>query len=165
MIYYLFLPIFALLLLVFQTTFLNLFFMGKIGLEISLIVVIYAGFYLDEIKGGILAIILGFFLDCISGSAAGIFTFFYVGIFFISKIISFRVYAESEAFIMIFTFFCALLEGLFIVLLYKIGFGLNIFADVIKTFLPQALIAGVLRPAVFTMLNLLERKGYGGESN
>ncbi len=165
MIYYLSLPLFALLLLVFQTTFLNLFFMGKIGLEISLIVVIYAGFYLDEIKGGILAFILGFFLDCISGSAAGIFTFFYVGIFFISKLISFRVYAESEIFIMSFTFFCALLEGLFIILLYKIGFGLNILSDVIKTFLPQALIAGVLSPAVFTMLNLLERKGYGGESN
>lgn len=165
MIFYLVLPLFALVLLVLQTTILNLFFLGKMGLEVSLIVVIYAGFYLDVIKGGILAFILGFFLDCIIGSVTGVFTFIYVCVFFISRIISFKVYAEGVFFIMIFTFTCALSEGFFILFLYKMIYGLDIFSNIFKIILPQALVAAVLSPAVFTLLGFFERMAYGGESN
>lgn len=165
MIFYLVLPLFALVLLVLQTTILNLFFLGKMGLEVSLIVVIYAGFYLEVIKGGLLAFILGFFLDCINGSVTGVFTFFYVSVFFASRMISFKVYAEGVFFIMLFTFICALSEGLFILFLYKMIYNIDIFTNVFKVFLPQALVAAVLSPAVFTMLGFFERIADGGESN
>ncbi len=165
MIFYLVLPFFALVLLVLQTTILNLFFLGKMGLEVSLIVVVYAGFYLGALRGGILAFILGFFLDCISGSITGVFTFFYVFVFFLSRLVSYRVYAEGVFFIMGFTFVCALLEGSFIILLYRMIHGVDIFANVFKLFLPQALVTAVLSPAIFTMLSYLEGKVNGGESN
>ena len=165
MIFYLVLPLLALIVTIFQTTILNLFFLGKMGLEISLILVIYAGFYLNSTKGGILAFVFGFVLDCISGSVTGLFTFYYVLVFFISRMISFRVYSEGVLFIMVFTFFSALSEGLFIIFLYKFVYGLNIFSKTFNLFVLQALMAGVLSPAVFTILNYFERIVYGGESN
>ena len=45
MIYYLLLPVFSLFLLTIQITIFDILFFGKAGLEISLILVIYAGFY------------------------------------------------------------------------------------------------------------------------
>jgi len=92
MIYYLLMPVFALWLLVFQTTVLVLFVFGKIKLEISLLLVIYAGFHLDLIKGGILALVLGAFLDCMTSLIPGFHVIFYMLIFIISKSISYRVY-------------------------------------------------------------------------
>ncbi len=165
MIAWLLLPLFALVLVVLQTTILDLFFLKKMGLELSLIIVIYAGFYLGAIRGGFLALILGFFLDCISGTITGVFTFFYAVVFFVSRMISFRVYAEGVFFIMAFTFICALGEGLFITALYKLIFNIDIFTNLFNVFLPQALVAGVLSPAIFTLLSTFERVLYGGESN
>jgi rod shape-determining protein MreD len=165
MIFYLILPLFSLILIVLQTTILNFFFLGKMGLEVSLIAVVYAGFYLGITKGGILAFVLGFFLDCIGGSITGLYTFFYVVVFFVSRIVSFRVYAEGVFFIMAFTFVCGIAEGILIILLYQVIYGIDIFLNMFKTFLPQALVAGVLSPAIFTLLNFLERMVHVGESN
>ena len=165
MIYYFVLPLFALILIVLQTTVLNLFFLGKMSLEVSLIAVIYAGFYLDSLKGGFLAFVFGFILDCLSGSVTGFFTFFYVSIFFVSHVISFRVYSEGVFFIMTFAFCCGFAEGLFIIFLYKVVYGLNIFVNMFDIFLPQALVAGVLSPVIFTMLNFFGRIVNAGEPN
>ncbi len=134
MIFYLILPLFSLILIVLQTTILNFFFLGKMGLEVSLIAVVYAGFYLGITKGGILAFVLGFFLDCIGGSITGLYTFFYVVVFFVSRIVSFRVYAEGVFFIMAFTFVCGIAEGILIILLYQVIYGIDIFLNMFKTF-------------------------------
>ena len=72
MIYYLLLPILLLLLVIVQITILDLFSLGWIGMEISLIVVIYAGFHLDALRGGILSLLLGFF-ECSSNHMAKLF--------------------------------------------------------------------------------------------
>ena len=165
MIFYLLLPIVALILVVLQSTVLKLLFLGKVTPEISLLVVIYAGFYLDILRGGILAFVFGFFLDCITGAITGVFTSVYVLIFFFSRLISFRVYSDGVFFIMTFTFLCALAEGLCIVLMYRLIHGLNIFSDIPTVFLPQALVAGALGPAVFTMLSYLGRKMNAGDAN
>ncbi|MFB3926438.1 MAG: hypothetical protein ACE14T_10330 [Syntrophales bacterium] len=153
MIFYLLLPVFSLILLVLQTTILDLFFLGKMGLEISLVVVIYAGFHLNASRGGILAFVMGFLLDCITGSITGLFTFFYVVVFFSSKIVSFRVYAEGLFFIMFFTLVCALSEGVFIMLLYRLIYGVDISTSLFRLFIPQALVAGVLSPALFAFFD------------
>ena len=79
MIYYLIMPFLSLLLLIFQVNILDLVFFGKIGLEISLLIVIFAGFRLSMAKGGTLSFVLGFIFDCITGSITGFHTFFYIG--------------------------------------------------------------------------------------
>ncbi|MDO9529680.1 MAG: hypothetical protein Q7J27_11055 [Syntrophales bacterium] len=156
MIYYLILPVFSLVLVVLQTTVLDLFFLGKIGFEVSLILVVWAGFHLDVMKGGILSFVLGFFLDCITGSMTGFFIFIYVVIFFFSKVVSLRVYAEGIAFIMGFTFMCVFSKGLITVLIYKFIYSVYISHNVLEIFLPQALVAGVLSPVLFSMFDKLE---------
>jgi hypothetical protein len=164
MIYYLLMPVFSIVLLAFQTTLFDLLFLGKIGVEVSLVLVVYAGFSLDIAKGGILSFILGFFLDCITSVVPGLFVFIYLLIFFISKIVSFKVYAEGILFIMGFTFLCALIEGVIIVTLYKTLYGINIFRDLSSIFLPQSLVVGIISPALFSLFYRLEVLLNAGET-
>ncbi len=164
MVYYLFLPVFSLLLIVFQTTVLDLFFMGKVGLELSLVLVVYAGFYLNIIKGGAMSFILGFYLDCVTGSIPGLFTFIYVAIFFLSRVVSLRVYMEGLTFIMVFTFTCAFSEGIATILIYEFFLGVDMFHNILRVFLPQALVIGVLSPALFAIFSRFEVLLNGGEA-
>jgi len=150
-----FLPVFLLLLIVFQTTVTDTLFFGKVGVEISLILVIYAGFHLKVIKGLLLSFILGFLLDCIVGSISGLFTFLYTLLFFISTLISLKVYPERASFIMGFTFLCALLQQMLILLFNRLIYGADLFYDAAKVFLPQAILAGILSPAFFNIFSRL----------
>jgi rod shape-determining protein MreD len=154
--YYLLLPVISLVLLVFQTHVLNLLFLEKMGLEISLVLVIYAGFRFSVLRGGLLAFTSGFILDCLTGSMTGLFTLYYVAVFFISRALSFKVYAEKKLFIMAFTFFCAFSEVIFIAIIYRIFYDLHVFANIYGIFLIQALVIGLLSPALFTLCGRLE---------
>jgi rod shape-determining protein MreD len=157
MVYYVVMPVFSMLLIVFQRTLLNLLFGGKITLEISLVLVIYAGFRFGIVRGGLLAFFLGFLLDVVSGTTPGLYTFIYTLIFFFSYLLSMRVYAERMILIMGVTFICAMLEGCIVLLVYQLVYGLDVFYNLLKIFLPQALVAGVLSPAVFAVFNRVER--------
>ena len=77
----------------------------------------------------------------------------------------FRVYAEGVFFIMAFTFVCGIAEGILIILLYQVIYGIDIFLNMFKTFLPRRLWQGYSSPAIFTLLNFLERMVHVGESN
>jgi hypothetical protein len=164
MIYYLLLPVFSIALLAFQTTFFDIIFLGKIGVEISLVLVIYAGFNFDLAKGAAMSFVLGFFLDCVTSVIPGLFVFIYLLIFFISKIASFRVYAEGIVFIMGFTFICALLEGAVIIITYKVLYGMNVVSDMSNIFLPQSMVLGVISPALFSLFYRFEVLLYAGET-
>ena len=150
--FYLVLPPLVLLLVVLQKSILDLFFFGRLDIELSLILVIYAGFRLDVLRGALLSFVAGFFMDCMTGSVSGIYTLFYVCVFFISRLLSARVYAEGTAWIMLFTFFCVLAEGLFIVAFYKAVYDANLLRNMIRVFLPQALILSFLSPVFFKLL-------------
>jgi len=152
----------GLLLVVFQTSILDLFFMGYIGVELSLVLVIYAGFRMNVLRGALLSFLLGFFLDCMMGSISGLFTLLYVCIFLISSLVSVRVYAEKTTLIMIFTFFCAIFEGLMIALFYIIIYDTNMFNNIIRVFVPQALVIGVLSPLFFQIFGSVERLFHDG---
>lgn len=153
---YLFLPLMGLFLVVFQTSVLDLLFMGRMGVELSLVLVIYAGFRLNVLHGALLSFLLGFFLDCMMGSASGLFTLLYVCIFFASVLVSARIYAEQMSLMMIFTFLCAIFEGLMIVLFYWVMYDISMFENVIWVFLPQALVVGLLSPLFFKVFNFFE---------
>ena len=153
---YLFLPLFLLLLVVFQATVTDTLFFGKVGVEISLLLVVYAGFHLKLIKGFILSFILGFFLDCIMGLVSGLFGLLYTLLFFISRLVSLKFYPQRASFIMIFTCLCAILEQMLIILLNKLMYGIDQFHYVLRVFLPQALLVSILSPAFFNIFSRLE---------
>ena len=150
---YLLLPFFGFLLIVFQTALSELVFFGKLAVEISLVAVIYAGFYLPFMKGAATGFILGFFLDCFMGAPSGLFVFSYVLIFLISRFVSRRVYAERASFIMIFVGLCALLEGLLVMAIYKLAYGVDKFHHLWDVFLHHALFAGLLGPWAFKLFH------------
>jgi rod shape-determining protein MreD len=156
MIYYLLLPVLLLLLVIVQVTILDLFSLGWIGIEISLIVIIYAGFHLDAFRGGILSLLLGFFLDCLTSAIFGLYMFLYTLIFYLSMIVGGRVYAGKPSLIASFTGICTLLEGLVIVLLYRFVFGIDILYAIPKIFVPQAVVVGLLSPFFFGLLQRFE---------
>lgn len=156
MIYYLLLPLLLLLLVIIQITILDIFALRWIGMEISLLVVIYAGFHLDAFRGGLLSLVLGFFLDCLTSAIFGLYTFLYIVIFYFSMIVAGKVYAEKPAFIASFTGLCTLLEGLAIVLLYRFFFGADILYAIPKIFIPQAVVLGLLSPLFFRLFQRFE---------
>jgi rod shape-determining protein MreD len=156
MIYYLLLPALLLLLVIVQITILDLFSLGWISIEVSLIVVIYAGFNLDDLRGGILSLLLGFFLDCLTSAIFGLYMFLYVFIFFLSTIVAERVYAGKATLIASFTGLCTLLEGMAIVLLYRFIFGVDILYVIPKIFIPQAIVVGILSPLFFGLFKRFE---------
>jgi rod shape-determining protein MreD len=163
LIYYVVMPIFSLLLLIFQVSFLDLLFFGKIGIEISLIVVIYAGFNLSISRGGSLAFVLGFVFDCITGSITGFHTFFYVLTFLIARLTSRRVYSEGTLFIVLFAFAASIAEGVFLSLIYFFIYNVEHFMKILWIFIIQSIIAGFLSPAVFLILDKMESVLYVGE--
>ena len=156
MIYYLLLPLLLLLLVIVQITILDVFTLGWISMEISLIVVIYAGFHLDALRGGILSLMLGFFLDCLTSAIFGLYTFLYCVIFYLSMIVVGTAYAGNPVLIASFTGLCTILEGLVIVLLYRFLFGTDVFAALPTIFIPQAFVLGLLSPLVFGLLHRFE---------
>lgn len=156
MIYYLLLPMLLLLLVIFQITILELFSFGWIGIELSLIVVIYLGFHLDTLRGGLLSLLLGFFLDCLTSAIFGLYMFLYVLIFYLSNIVGGKIYAGKPALIASFTALCTLLEGLVIVLFYRSVFGADILDAIPKIFVPQAVVVGCLSPLCFILLQRFE---------
>jgi rod shape-determining protein MreD len=74
---------------------------------------------MDVLKGGLLSFSLGFFLDIIMGTVMGLYVVLYLSVFFLSMLVSLRVYAEKTFFIMSYVFVCALLECWIVLMFYK----------------------------------------------
>lgn len=156
MILYLLLPILLLFLVIVQVTLLETLSFGWFAMEISLIVVIYLGFHLDVLRGGILALLLGFFLDCLTSAIFGLYMFLYVLIFLLSNIAGGKIYAGNRAMTAVFTALCTLIEGLVIVLFYRFVFGADILDAIPKIFIPQAAVVGLMSPFFFILLERFE---------
>jgi cell shape-determining protein MreD len=161
MLFYLLLPFLSVLLVVIQTTIADMLFSGRLVIEISLIVVIYAGFRFDLIRGTAFSFILGFIFDCIAGSVVGLFTFIYVVIFLCSFVASFLMDTKKMYLVAFFCFFCAVLEETIVTLFYKFILNFDIFASVFFVFLPQALVVGLLAPVFFYLMYRVEVFFYG----
>ncbi|SEM28004.1 rod shape-determining protein MreD [Syntrophus gentianae] len=149
MIYYLLLPFFSFLFIVLQTTVFELLFLHRVSVEISLVLVIYAGFHMDVLKGGLLSFALGFFLDTITGSTIGLYVILYLSIFFISVLVSLRVYAERALFILSYVLVCALFECCVVLMFFKHFQDLDLFHKFYTLFLPQILVVSLISPACF----------------
>jgi len=156
MIYYLFLPFFLLFLIVLQSIMSDMLFFGIVGVEISMIMVLYAGFRLDVIRGGIISFVAGFILDCITGSVSGFHTLIYVSLFIISMAASTRISLDKTSTIMIYTLICALLKNAATIILYSLIYGTEISFNILKLFIPQILIVVLISPICFHIFYRLD---------
>ena len=161
MTYYLLLPFLTILLVVLQTTLADVLFSGWLVLELSLVVVIYAGFRLDLMKGIVLTFLMGFVLDCVSGVPPGLFTLIYLLIFLLSFFVSSRIASEKLYLIALFSLVCSLLESLLLVLLYHIVSDIDMLTNVPLVFAPQALLISVLSVGFFYAMRKVEGLVYG----
>jgi len=159
---YIYLLCLGIILIGFQTMIANLFFSGKLVVEISLLMVLYAGFNLTWVKGGVLCFIIGFLLDCFMGSVSGLFALIYLAYFLLAKFVSPRVYAEKIWFIMIFVGLCSLVEGILVIVFYKLAFDLDKLHHIWDVFLPQAIIVGLLAPSFFSLFRRLKLFSHAG---
>jgi len=82
------LPAALLMLVIVQTTVLDLFTLGWIRVEVSLAVVVFSGFHHRLLQGALLSLLLGFFLDCLTSPIFGLYAFLYLLIFFLARIAS-----------------------------------------------------------------------------
>jgi rod shape-determining protein MreD len=161
MVYYLLLPFCSIILVVFQTTIADIIFSGRLVIELSIIVIIYAGYRLDLIRGSVLAFALGFVFDCLAGSVLGLFTFAYVLVFLLSFFVSASLTTEKIHFIAIFALICVVLEEFVIFLFYNLAYGFDVLHIIPLIFLPQALIVGLLAPVFFYLMRRIEVFFYG----
>jgi rod shape-determining protein MreD len=161
MTYYLLLPFLTILLVVLQTTLADVLFSGWLVLELSLVVVIYAGFRLDLMKGMVLACLMGCVFDCVSGAPLGLFTLAYLLIFLLSFFVSSRIASEKLYLIALFSLVCSLLESLTLALFYQIVSDVDVLNNILLIFVPQALLMSVLSVGFFYAMRKVEGLVYG----
>ncbi len=161
MIYYLLLPFISIVLVVFQNTLADIIFSGWLTLEISLIVVIYAGFRLDMVKGIVLAFVMGFVFDCVSGSPLGLFTLLYLLIYILSFFVSWRIVSEKPYLIAGFSLICSLLESVMLLMIYNFVFKFEMLNYMIIAFVLQALLIGFFSVGFFYAMRNVEGLVYG----
>lgn len=151
MIYYLLLPFLLLLLVIFQVSLLDVSFLARIGVEISLIVVMYGGLCLNVLMGGAICLLTGFFLDCLNSAIFGLYTFLYSLIFSLCVLFRADIYVERPLTISLCIALGTILEGLIIGLIYRFYLGANVLASLPPLFLAKAMLLGLLGPFVFAV--------------
>ncbi|PKN51563.1 MAG: rod shape-determining protein MreD [Deltaproteobacteria bacterium HGW-Deltaproteobacteria-13] len=162
MLYYLSLPFLSILLIALQSTVTDIIFSGRLVFELSLIVIIYAGFHLDLIRGAILAFVFGFVWDCVGGSVPGLYTFIYILIFLFSFFVSDWLDTGKIYVIACFCFLCSFLKEIILFLFYFLAFKIDVLMNTyfVVIFL-QALILGLFAPVFFYLTDRAEAFFYG----
>ncbi|MBP7764261.1 MAG: hypothetical protein K4445_06345 [Deltaproteobacteria bacterium] len=161
MIFYLLLPFAAVLLVVLQTTLADVLFNGWLTLELTLVLVIYAGFHLDLVKGMIAAFVLGLVFDSVAGAPLGLFALLYLLADLFAFFVSFRIVSEKLYLIAGFALVCSLLESLALVLLYRFAFEIDMLDNMLFVFIPQALLISILSVGFFYAMRRVEGWMYG----
>jgi hypothetical protein len=91
----------------------------------------------------------------------GVYAFIYVVIFLCSFFASGRLVTEKIYIIALFSFFCAFLKELMVILFYYSAFKFDVLMNMYFVFLPQALIAGLFAPVFFYLMRRVEVFFYG----
>lgn len=163
MIYYVLIPFVAIILVVFQNTLADVLFSGWLTLELSLALVIYAGFRLDALKGAVFAFIVGFVFDCVSGAPPGLFAIIYLMIFVISFFVSMRFAAEKLLLIAVVGLVCSLIESALVLAVYYFVFKFENLGSMLFAFMLQALLVSFLSVGVVYVMHRVEGFFNGGK--
>jgi len=159
----------GILFLTFQTTLLSYLPIQRIRPDIVLVLILYWGFTLPPVSGGIHCLFLGYLMDLFSGNSFGLFTFTRPLAFYLAQLFKGRLYLESFPSQSLFVFVFALFEGLLILTLLAalnptpLG---NLYPLFFTFFLPQSFLTGMITPVLFFILQkiflpLSQRYGLG----
>ncbi|HOO40469.1 MAG TPA: hypothetical protein PK425_08790 [Syntrophales bacterium] len=144
------------LLVVAQKTILDIFSFHLLSIELSLIFVVFAAFHMSVFRGGILTLVTGFFVGTMTGSVTSLFMFLYMTLFYVSVLVSTRVYIGQPYFIMVFTMFCAFLEGMMLVIINRCVMGAPALYPTLLAVLPQIFVLGLISPLFFKAFRKFE---------
>jgi rod shape-determining protein MreD len=159
----------GILFLTLQTTLLSYLPIQRIRPDIILVLILYWGFTLPPVSGGIHALFLGYLMDLFSGNSFGLYTFTRPLLFYLAQLFKGRLYLESLPSQSLFVFVFALFEGLLILTLLAalnpapLG---NLYPLFFTFFLPQSLLTGIITPVLFLLLQrifltLFQTQGMG----
>jgi len=143
-------------LVVVQKAILDVFSFHLPSIELSLLFVVFAGFSMSIPKGTILTLIAGFFVGTMTGTVTGLFMVVYFVVFCVSTLVSTRVYIEQPYFIMVFTVFCALLEGIMLLIVSRCALGATSIYPALQALSPQVIILGLISPFFFELFRKFE---------
>jgi rod shape-determining protein MreD len=159
----------GILFLTFQTTLLSYLPIQRIRPDILLVLILYWGFTLPPVTGGIHALFLGYLMDLFSGNSFGLYTFTRALLFYLAQLLKGRFYLESLISQSLFVFVFALFEGLLILTLLAalnpLPLG-NLYSPFFTFFLPQSFLTGLITPVLFfflqkIFLTLFQTQGVG----
>ncbi|MDI9569457.1 MAG: rod shape-determining protein MreD [Pseudomonadota bacterium] len=153
MIFFLAVPWFSMLLVAFQHAVLGALFFHSFAVEVSLVLVVFAGLRMRALQGAMLALILGLMMDCISGSGSGSYALVYAIVLLMAYLVSTHVYVENAPFLIFLTLVCGLVEGLSLLALNRMLYGTNVFYDLARFFLPQLALVSALSPFLFKVFH------------
>jgi rod shape-determining protein MreD len=145
----------GILFLTFQTTLLFCLPIQRIRPDIILVLILYWGFTLPPVSGGIHALFLGYLMDLFSGNSFGLYAFTRPLLFYLTQLFKGRLYLESFPSQSFFVFVFALFEGLLILTLLAalnpapLG---NLYLPFFTFFLPQSFLTGMIAPVLFFFL-------------
>lgn len=145
-----------LLLIVVQKALLDIFSFHLPSVELSLLFVVFAGFAMSIPRGAILTLIAGFFVGAMTGTVTSLFMFIYFTLFCVATLVSTRVYIEQPYFIMVFTTFCALLEGVMHLIVNRYVLGIPDLYPTLQAVFPQVIILGLISPFFFKVFRKFE---------
>lgn len=142
---YLFMSVFAFVLVITQNYLLALLFSNKISIEISLLVVLYSVWSWEDRKGFFLTILLGLFMDWCSAPFYGLYSFSYVLIFLIANSLDtvLRSRAHGE---ILFVAFAVFIEFLILMIFYQEARNAGPFGIFWRNYLPQAVLLCIITP-------------------
>ncbi len=144
------------LLVILQKATLDVFSFYLPSVEFSLLFVVFAGFSMSITKGTILTLIVGFFVETMTGTVTGLFMFVYFLLFFVSSLVSTRVYIGQPYFILLFIVFCALLEGILLLAINRYVLGVSSIYPTLLAVSPQVIILGTVSPFFFNLFRKFE---------
>jgi rod shape-determining protein MreD len=139
-----------------QITFLGFFSVGSIGIEITPLFVIYAGFRFDAVYAGLFSFLLGFFVDSLISPVAGLYILIYVLLFYLSFLAAAKINSDNTTPLSLFTGACFLLQGVLIALFYWLILDETIIESLFTVFIPQAVLMVVFSPFVYGFLRRIE---------
>ena len=145
----------GILFLTFQTTLLSYLPIQRIRPDILLVLILYWGFTLPPVSGGIHALFSGYLMDLFSGNSFGLYTFTRPLLFYLAQLFKGRFYLESLISQSLFVFVFALVEGFLILTLVAALNPLphgNLYSPFLTFFLPQSFLTGLITPILFFFL-------------
>lgn len=152
---YIFLPLYALIAIIFQVSVLDLPFGGRLHIELSLILVILAAFRLRVLPGCFFSIWLGIFYDALVGQQPGLYSLLYMIIYGVSFLVYREIYLSRSTLLMMYVFVCSLIKGSLVVIYDSVtSLGLAVaLGEMIQIYLFQALAHALISPYILHLFN------------